>query len=112
MSAMEMMLTTMLKAAKIDPEAAKAEFVKRIQAFEANVKLLNDTLIDIKKEQIEARDRQVRIEKYLVELCASNGIDVLSIQLKGTSADDNGREPALYVGQGSSETNSGTEHAD
>lgn len=51
MSAVEMMMNTLLKATGLNMEEVKAEFVKRIGQFEQNIKLLNDTLIEIKKDQ-------------------------------------------------------------
>lgn len=89
-----------MKASGLNVDQVKAEFTKRIVQFEDNVRLLNETLIAIKKENEELRNS--------LEIVAGNVLDIHHAVFKERpSADANGHERALLTDTGPSESYSG-----
>lgn len=73
MSAMENMVRMILKSFDVDPEAIKKDVLGRVEAFEANVKTLNDTLALL-------LETQARIEKkvdYIFNVSSAYAANVL-----------------------------------
>lgn len=89
-----------MKASGLNVDQVKAEFTKRIVQFEENVRLLNETLIAIKKENEELRNS--------LEIVAGNVLDIHHAVFKErSSADANGHERALLTDTRPSESYSG-----
>lgn len=86
MSAMENMVRMILKSFDVDPEAIKKDVLGRVEAFEANVKTLNDTLallletqarIELKLDTIALEQGYglVRPDVFIPPTAKSNGDD-------------------------------------
>lgn len=73
MSALDSMMGTIIKAMGLDMDQVKAEFTNRIAMFESNVKILNETLISIKKDQEELRNSLEIVAQHILDM--KYGID-------------------------------------
>lgn len=100
MSAMENMVRMILKSFDVDPEAIKKDVLGRVEAFEANVKTLNDTLALLLETQHD-------LERNLAELMLNGGLRYTK-QTAKPNGDDNAATghytgTPLLVSEGSGE---------